>query len=57
MKHKIHVDVNLLEGTNSSVEPSDLKRELDQTGKDATHVCFFFFLFRWKDKNMFPFGP
>ena len=42
IKHRIHVDVNLLEGTNSSVEPLNLKRELDQTGKDTTYVCLFF---------------
>lgn len=42
IKHKIHVDVNLLEGTNSSVESLDLKRELYQTGKDAICVCLSF---------------
>ena len=54
MKHKIHVDVNLLEGTNSSVEPSDLKRELDQTGKDATHVCLSFSYSVGKIQICFP---
>lgn len=38
IKHKIHVDVNLLEGTNSSVESLDLKRELYQTAANFNDV-------------------
>lgn len=54
IKHRIHVDVNLLEGTNSSVEPLNLKRELDQTGKDTTYVCLSFSYSVGKIRICFP---